>query len=423
MGKDSSQRKTVAKCSRDRYVLITRKKAVSQVIISHKIQLDTTVKQRSYFARAAGTSRLVYNWALEEWNRQYAAGENPTASKLKLQFNTVKYDLFPWLKDIHRDAHSQPFANLGTAFTNFFKKNANRPMFHKKGRNDSFYVANDRFRVDGLRIRLPVIGWVRLAEQLRFVGRIMSATVSRTANRWFISIQVDVGDYERLRVADGVIGIDLGLNSLATLSTGEKIEGPRSLKSNLNRLRRASRSHSRKQKGSNNRRKSASRLARIHARISNIRNDFLHKLTTRLCRENQAIAIEDLAVKNMSRNRKLARGISDAAWGEIRRQLAYKTPIFKSVLKVVDRFFPSSKRCSRCHEMKSDLQLSDRVFRCEHCGLEIDRDENAALNIRTEGFSGIYAWGDCGAGVGTGVRRETAVNEPRTKPCMCLCTN
>jgi len=391
-------------------------------MLSHKIQLDPTMKQRQYFARAAGTSRLVYNWGLEEWNRQYEAGEKPTAMKLKLQFNAIKYELFPWLKDIHRDAHSQPFANLGTAFTNFSQQRSGRPTFHKKGLNDAFYVANDKFRVEWQRIRLPVIGWVRLTENLRFAGRIMSATVRRIADRWFVSIQVDVGEFSRSRVADGVLGIDLGLTSLATLSTGEKIEGPRSLKSNLKRLRRASRSHSRKQKGSSNKRKSASRLARIHARISNIRGDFLHKLTTRLCRENQAIAIEDLAVKNLVRNRKLARGISDASWGEIRRQLNYKALIFKSVLKVVDRFFPSSKRCSRCHEIKSDLALSDRVFRCEHCGLELDRDHNAAMNIHTEGFSGIDAWGDCGDGAGTVVRRETAVDEPRTKPCIHLCT-
>lgn len=385
------------------------------MILSHRIQLDPTIKQREYFARAAGTARFVYNWALAEWNRQYAAGEKPTWMKLQKQFNSVKYELFPWLKDIHRDAHSRPFSNIGNAFSKFFKKLASRPIFHKKGANDSFYLANDQFLVRQKCIRIPRIGWVRLHESLRFCGKIMSATVKRIADKWFVSIQVDVGDFERYRASNHTVGADLGINSFATLSTGEKITGPKSLESNLQKLRRLSRSLSRKQKGSKNRKKAAAKLARLHYRIVCIRNDFLHKLTTRLCSENQAIAIEDLAVKNMGSNRKLARRIADAGWGGFRRQLEYKSKIWKNSLRVVGRYFPSSKTCSNCGHVKDDLKLSDRTFHCEACGFELDRDVNAAINIRTAGLAGSYAWGEEGSGSENANAVKPCLSEPRTK--------
>lgn len=168
---------------------------------------------------------------------------------MKKQFNAVKYEMYPWLKDIHRDAHSQPFTNLGQAFASFFKGNGRRPRFHKKGRKDSFYVSNDKLRIDGRRVRLPVVGWVRLTEALRFPGKIMSATVKRVADRWFISIAVDVGEISKKRKSHGTVGVDLGIATMATLSTGEKIAGHRALESALFRLRRLSRSHARKQKG------------------------------------------------------------------------------------------------------------------------------------------------------------------------------
>ena len=386
------------------------------MILSHKIQFDPTYKQREYFARAAGTSRFVYNWALEEWNRQYEAGEKPTANKLAAQFNAIKYEQFPWISSIHKDAHARPFVDLGKAFVGFFKKTSKRPKFHKKGRRDSFYVANDRLEIRQRKIKLPIVGWVRLTEALRFSGKIMSAVVSRTADRWFVSIAVDVGDFHKDRTADGVVGVDLGLTTLATLSTGEKIPGPKALKSNLDRLRRLSRAHSRKQKGSQNKKKSADRLARLHARIGNIRKDAIHKLTTKLCSENQAIALEDLAVENMQKNRKLARGIGDANWAEIRRQTGYKVKIYDDELKIIDRWFPSSKTCRKCKMVKTNLKLSDRIFRCDNCGHEEDRDLNASRNICTEGFSGIYAWGEEGSGVGLVADVKPRFVEPRTRP-------
>lgn len=284
------------------------------MILAHRIALDPSYRQRGYFARAAGTARLTWNWALAEWERRYAAGEKPTGAAIKAVFNAVKYDLYPWLKEIHRDAHARSFANLQKAFAAFFQGTAQRPTFKKKGKcRDSFYVANDRLRLDGRRVRLPVVGWVRLRECLRFTGKVVGAVVSREADRWFLSIQVEVGDYQRPRTGDGELGIDVGLNAFATFSTGQKVDAPKPLCRALGQLRRSCRRVSRRQRGSARRERAKRALTRVHARVKNIRGDFLHQLSTRLCRENQALGVESLAVKNLIRNGRLARAIADAS--------------------------------------------------------------------------------------------------------------
>jgi putative transposase len=284
------------------------------VILAHRIALDPTFAQRHYFARAAGTARFIWNWALAEWHRRYAAGEKTSGRRLKAAFNAIKYDAYPWLKDIHRDAHAQPFAHLQKAFAAFFKGSAERPTFKKKGKcRDSFYVANDKLRLDGWRLRLPVVGWVRLREQLRFLGKIVGAVVSREADRWHVSIQVDMGDDRRERSGAGELGVDMGLATFATLSTGEKIHAPKPLRRALAQLRRCGRHVSRRRRGSARRERAKRVLARVHAKVKNIRGNFLHHLSTRLCRENQALGVELLAVKNLLRNTKLALSIADAS--------------------------------------------------------------------------------------------------------------
>jgi putative transposase len=302
------------------------------MLLAHRIRLDPTADQRDYFARAAGTARRVWNWALAEWRRQLASGQRPNAMALKKRFNAIKYtdpawldaNGQPWLRTIHRDAHSQPFANLAKAWARYFAarrehRPSHPPVFKKKGRyRDSFYVANDRLRIEGMTVVLPKVGSVALRETLRWPGRIMGATVSRKADHWFLSPQVEVPEQAaRLhRTGDGIVGVDLGINTAATLSSGEKVSAPRPLKAVLRRLRIRGRRLSRKleaakaragivgglPKGtrlpaSKNRTKGARALARLHARIARVRADFLHKFTTRLCRENQVVVIEDLNVR------------------------------------------------------------------------------------------------------------------------------
>lgn len=365
--------------------------------LSHKILLKETAEQAEYFSRACGTARRVWNWALATWNSQYEGGEKPNGSKLKKYFNSIKYtspdwldeDGNPWLKGIHRDAHSQPFTNLQKAWSKFFsdvKKGAKAhpPRFKKKGKSkDSFYLANDKFSLDGNRIRMPKIGWVLMSESLRFEGRILSASVSRTADRWYVSVQVDVtdGQFYRKRDSHNAIGVDLGIKSAAVFSDGTVVEAPKPLSKCLRRLRVRSRRLSRKVKGSNNRRKSSLRLARLHARIANVRTDFVHKLTTRICRENQTVVIEDLNVRGMSKNERLSRAVSDAGFGMFRQQIGYKCERYGTRLVVADRWYPSSKLCSVCGRKNEALTLKDRVWDCQLCKTHHDRDVNAARNL------------------------------------------
>ena len=353
--------------------------------LAHKIALDSTCKQRNYFARAAGTARFVFNWALGEWNRQYAAGEKPTANKLKVQFNATYKDMFPWVSETHRDCHSQPFADLQQAWTNYFKGLADKPTFKKREKNrGSFYVANDKFSVSGKVVRLPVIGKVRMRESLRFTGKINSARVVEECGQWFICISVDVPDCQRERTGNDTVGVDLGVKTLATLSTGETVENPKPLRNAQERLSRANRKLHRRAKGGKNRRKQRRVVAKIHRRVRNIRHDVLHKLTSRLCHENQVIVIEDLSPSNMVKNHCLAQSISDAGFGLFRILLTYKSKLYGNRIVVADRFYPSSKTCSRCGIVKDVLSLGERIFQCE-CGLRIDRDLNAALNLRSLG--------------------------------------
>ena len=379
--------------------------------MTHKIALRPTAAQVDYFVRACGTARRVWNWALDEWVKQHAAGGKPNAMALKKQFNAIKYDLYPWLKDIHRDAHAQPFAHLGKAWSTFFAdikagRRAHEPRFKKKGRcRDSFYVANDKFSLDGKQIRLPKIGAVAMTEALRFEGKVLGATVSRSAERWFVAIQVDVLEHQTLRprAGHGVVGVDLGIKAAAITSAGDAFEAPRPLKAALRRLKIRSRRLSRQleaakaaagfapgarlPKGtrlpvSNNRRKSTATLARLHHRIANVRVDFTHKLTTKLCRENQAVVIEDLNVKGMLANDRLSRAISDVGFGLFRQQMAYKAQRYGVRLVVADRWYPSSRLCSACGWKNEALTLKDREWTCADCGTRHDRDLNAACNLK-----------------------------------------
>jgi len=363
------------------------------VIFAHKIALDLTQDQERYCRQAAGTARLTYNWALSEWQRQYHEGGKPSAVALKKQWNGIKYERYPWLSGIHRDAHAQPFTNLQKAFAAFFQNIKDRkvgktrrkvgyPTFKKKGQHDSFYIANDKLQVQGKRLRIPQLGWVRMREALRFTGKIMAAVVSRTADRWFVSltVQVDVAPRACENQAERC-GVDLGIAHLATLShPREHIEGPKPLKAALVKLRRLNRELARRIKFSTHWQKTKRKLGRLHARIVAIRADALHKLTARLAQTYRVIVIEDLYVAGMTQNRRLARAISDMGLGMFRQQLTYKAAISGATVIVADRWFPSSRLCV-CGVVHDTLTLADRVFHCPACGYTDDRDFHAAQNL------------------------------------------
>ena len=387
---------------------------------SHKIALEPTADQERQFKRAAGVARFTWNWALAEWKAWYKAGKKPSAMALKKHFNAIKGELFPWVYDSPRDANAQPFANLDKAYKRFFGGDAKYPKFKKKGKcRDAFYVANDKFHVEGDVITLPRIGKVKMREALRFGGKVVCATVSRTANRWFVSISVEV-DLPVLACENQAsrVGVDLGVKNLATvagLDDDINIEGPKPLQAALKRLARLNRSLSRKVKGSKNREKARLKVARCHARIAGVRADALHKLTTWLVRTYGCVVIEDLGVKGMMRNGKLARVISDMGFGEFRRQLDYKQALSQAEVIVADRWFLSSRCCRKCDVVSAGLTLKDRVFHCENraCGHVEDRDIHAARNLeRYPGLPGnLYACGHPSAGLAAGLPSETRVVE------------
>jgi putative transposase len=229
---------------------------------------------------------------------------------------------------------------------------------------------------------VPRVGCVRTKETTeQFRGRILSAAVRREAERWSVSLAVEVERDDPQPVAGPVVGVDLGLQSFAVLSDGTLLESPKPLAKAQRRLRHRQRLASRKQRGSSNRQKSAAGLARVHRRIRYQRTDFLHKLTTALAKTGSVIVVEDLSVRGMIRNHSLARSIADAGWSEFRRMLEYKTQWYGSQLVIAPRFYPSTKACSACGHIKDEMPLGERVFRCEACGAEIDRDLNAARNL------------------------------------------
>ncbi|GHO61110.1 transposase [Ktedonobacter sp. SOSP1-52] len=279
--------------------------------------MHPTPEQANYFARAAGTSRFVWNWALAEWEREYAAGEKPTALKLKKQFNAIRREQFPWTWEVTKNASDQPFLDLGKAFTAFFEGKARRPRFKSKKRSKpSFYLANDQLELKDHHIWIPKLGWVNMAENLRFKGKVTGARITNIADWWFISITVEVAD----RLPDprkAAVGIDVGLNRLATLSTGEGYENQAFLKTALKKLRQANKRLHRRRAGSKNREKARRHVARLHYQIACMRDDVLHKLTTRLANCYGIIGIEDLHLHGLLKNRRLSRSFSDAALGKL----------------------------------------------------------------------------------------------------------
>jgi len=381
------------------------------MLMAHRIRLDPNRAQASHLARAAGTARFAYNWALDEWRKMYLASladpalPKPNEAALRRRLNAIKREQFPWMLEVTKNAPQMAIIQLGRAFENFFAKRARYPTPRKKGRHDRFTLTNDQFRVDDQRIRIPKLGWVRMRETLRFAGHIVSATVSRVAGHWYASITVDMLEVSSPPPAEnqGAVGVDLGVRTLATLSNGEVVNGAKALRGSLKKLRRLGRALSRKVKGSRNRAKAKLKVTRLHARIAHLRQEGLHQLTTSITRRFHTIVIEDLNVKGMLGNRKLARAIADMGFHELRRQLEYKAAWRGAHVVVADRWYPSSKLCSCCGYRLEALALSVRQWRCPACSALHDRDVNAAINLKNLAVSSTVS--ACG-GEGSGLARE-----------------
>lgn len=395
------------------------------ITISHKIELVPNNKQKSYFRKAFGCARLAYNWGLAEWQRRYKEGDKVDAYGLKKAFNAMRKEEFPFVVEVTKYATQQPFINLGKAFKKFFddlkKGIVSYPRFKRKKDNEgSFYIGGDAVSLSDINLnsknfkniphnekqkrqylKVPNLGWVKMTERLRFIGKVNSVVISQQGNKYFASFSVQITEEEYKRThpkafsdkANRKAGIDLGIKSALILSDGVAIDNPKPLKNNLRKIKRISRQLDKRvhvrnkqerlegKKKSNNYRKLSVRLSNAQRKVANIRRDFTQKVTTILTTHYTHIALEDLNVKGMMRNHRLAQSVSDVAFGVLRRQIEYKSLLNGIKVLKADRFYPSSKTCSRCGHVKQDLKLSDRTYYCSNCGAVIDRDYNASLNL------------------------------------------
>lgn len=373
---------------------------------AYRYELKPNVQQRILLAKHAGCARFAYNWGLQKRIDLYEQESKSTnALEQHRQLNSLKSTEFPWMYEVSKCAPQEALRDLDRAFQNFFRgvktgQPIGFPSFKRRGDRDSFRLTGV-IKAQSNKVQLPRLGTLTLKEKTKPIEKILSATVTREADRWYVCLTVEYEIQDPAPVQGEEVGVDVGITCFATLSNGDKIYAPKPLENNLKRLKRVCRKHSRKTKGSNNRKKSAMRLSRLHRRIRNIRKDFLHKETTKLAKTKSVIVLEHLSVKKMLKNRTLSRRISDAGWSEYSRMLEYKTKWYGSKLVVAPQFYPSSKICSTCSEQVGELSLSVRKWRCARCGSVHDRDLNAAMNLlklSTGSSPGINACGDTSVG-------------------------
>ncbi|WP_107668748.1 RNA-guided endonuclease TnpB family protein [Cyanothece sp. BG0011] len=367
------------------------------MLLGFKTELKLNNQQRSLLAQHAGTARHAWNWGLSLTKQ--ILDHNRTNPDDKIKFPTA-IDLHKWLVALVKSKHDWYYQvskcapqwalrALADTWKRCFKKIANPPKFKKKGKHDSFTL-DGSIKCDHQKIKVPVIGWLKTYERLPYGYKPKSVTISQKANRWFLSFKIEVEQQSTDKIV-GVVGCDLGVKSLATLSTGETFEGAKSYRKYEKKLSRLQYLARHKIKGSNNWKKAQRQIRSLHFKIANIRKDTLHKLTTYLAKNHSKIVIEDLNVSGMMANHKLAKAVQDMGFYEFRRQLDYKTIVYNSELIIADRWFPSSKKCSNCGHIKETLSLSERVFECELCSFKCGRDLNASFNLASLAVSSIVS--------------------------------
>jgi putative transposase len=376
------------------------------MLIAHRIELILNNRERTYLKKCCGCAKISWNWALEEWNRQYAAGEKPTAMKLKKQFNAVKYELFPFIDEISQYPVSQAFFDLSAAWSNFFRSIKNqdglfeRPKYKKKRSRPRAYFANTAIQVDGRRLYIQKLGWVGLREELRFKGKVMGARVSREGRRWYVAIQVEV-PYVRHRrrtknrVKD-MVGVDLGSTQLAVLSNGETHLAPKSYNRRLKHLGDLQAQAAKLTKGSNRHARMQERIRVLHAKIARERRGAQHQLTAHLTRRYRNLAIQKWNVKNMTESGSgtvenpgknvqvkalFNRHLLDSGPYEVRRQIEYKAKRRATTLLTLPESHKTSRTCSLCDHEQEVTPDMER-WTCLSCGTTHRRKRNTANNVR-----------------------------------------
>ena len=353
---------------------------------THNIALRPNAEQERLFRQHAGYRRFVYNYALSAFKAGLQAGEWRSHYTIKKEFNARKDTEFEWQRHLIARVATHAFNDFGTAVRRWRDKVSKFPRYKRKSGKQSFRIDNARNAVecDGKRIRLPKIGWVRTFETLQFTGDVMRVVIKKRGHRWFASVLVETTETTATPDLRGLpaVGIDVGINSLATLSDGRMFENPRALRRYERKLARVQRSLSRSVYLSNNWFKKKEKVARLHYRISCIREDAHHKATSAIVQGVSAIGIETLQVSNLLKNRRIAKALSDSALGGFLSKLTTKAEALGVEVVTADMFFASSKTCSACGCKKEELTLADRIYHCETCGATLDRDLNAALNLQ-----------------------------------------
>jgi putative transposase len=365
-----------------------------QVKRAYRFRFYPTPEQEQILARTFGCARFVYNHMLrlrsDAWmQRQERVGYHETSAALTLLKKRPEH---VWLNEVSSVPVQQALRHLNTAFLNFFAKRARYPSFKRKDGPQAAEYTTSAFRWDAQQRELRLAKMdeplaIRWSRTIPKGAKLSTVTISRDpAGRYFASLLCDDTVAKKPKVR-GQVGIDLGLTHFAVLSTGEKVASPKTFRREEKRLGKWQRRMARAKLGSKNRAKCKIKVARVHAHIADARRDFLHKLSSRLISENQVIAIETLSVSNMQRNRSLAKSISDASWSEFVRQLEYKAQWYGRTLVGIDRWYPSSKRCSVCGHTQASMPLSVRTWDCPECGTHHDRDVNAARNVLAAGLA------------------------------------
>jgi putative transposase len=365
---------------------------------------------------------------LDRWRDLYLKGKKPSALSLNKEFNARKNLEFPWTSEVSKYSPQQAILDLGDAFNKFFKKQAKYPRFKKKGESvNSFYVGGDHIKVTGRYLKLPKLEKpIKMAEEIRFPGRLLSCTISMdAAGDWYASFNIELSEdyvYPHKCENQAIVGVDIGLKTLATCSDGSKFDNPRALRAAERRIRRRSQSLARKKTGSNNRAKAKILLAKAkillakaHRKVTRIRQGAWHNVTSWLVKNFRFIGIEDLNVRGMVKNHCLAASVSDAALGEFKRQVTYKSKLAGSNVITADKFYPSSKLCSYCGFKLDELDLSVREWTCPQCGVVHDRDGNDSENLELVAAGYAETLNACGEEVSPNSVQKSRWRRPSVK--------
>jgi putative transposase len=363
-----------------------------KILRAYKTRLVLNKHQHAMFVQYAGAARFVFNWGLADRIQKYKDGVPVNYYEQKKRFNALKAEEIPWIKDIPYKIQAEAFKNLDLAYQNFFRRvkkgddKAGFPKFKSRKNGLGSFTFRDCIHIKSSRIKLPVIGWLKLAEKnyLPTQGvKILKATVSHRGEYWLISLQVEQDVPDPKTPTGDPIGIDVGLKSLAVMSDGKTFDNPKTLYVYEKKLARLNRELSRRKLGGQNRDKTKKKISRLHYKIACIRSTTLHcasRYATAIAKPS-VIVLEDLNVKGMMQNRHLSKALADASISELQRQVEYKAAWNGIEIVKADRWYPSSKTCSACGSKKAVLKLSERIYKCETCGAIIDRDYNAALNL------------------------------------------